>query len=418
MAIQMTDGIRQINGEIAGLLLHGCHPLLAYFSSLRIRIADTAPVVLASDTAADAEAEIGAAGHATESPAGRAWEFDVRFQGESLGSVTAEARELPDSHSPHTLAEYADRAAQLRLDQNPDYLLPPAQCLLDGHGQILWKNGTFQEIQRLVPEPLENVIQQAFSGQEEAELKPILAAELTLGQIGMLAIRFPIPTKDGGTLSFVLLTDSATDSKSAVIKEIHHRVKNNLQTIASLLRLQMRRLNSKKVEKAFNESINRISSIALIHEELSRGGIDKINIKSATANIMEMVLSSMVPPGKQITGELGGADIYQDADKASSLSLCITELLQNSVEHAFPMRKKGVIQVEISELDNDAVITIRDNGIGFSGRKAKNSLGLEIIEMITVEKLKGTFTIEGHMDGTVSVIRFPLTIQEKKRDLK
>lgn len=426
MAIQMTDGIRQINGEIAGLLLHGSHPLLAYFSSLRIRIADTAPVVLAADPAADAdaEAEIGAAGHATESPAGRAWEFDVRFQGESLGSVTAEAWELPDSGSPHTLAEYADRAAQLRLDQNPDYLLPPVQCLLDDHGQILWKNGTFQEIQRLVPEPLENLIQQAFSGQDLLgaapldEPKPILAAELTLGQIGMLAIRFPVPTKDGGTLSFVLLTDSATDSKSAVIKEIHHRVKNNLQTIASLLRLQMRRLNSKKVEKAFNESINRISSIALIHEELSRGGIDKINIKSATANIMEMVLSSMVPPGKQITGELGGADIYQDADKASSLSLCITELLQNSVEHAFPMRKKGVIQVEISELDNDAVITIRDNGIGFSGRKAKNSLGLEIIEMITVEKLKGTFTIEGHMDGTVSVIRFPLTIQEKKRVLK
>lgn len=436
MAIQMTDGIRQINGEIAGLLLHGSHPLLAYFSSLRIRIADTAPVVLAAD--ADAEAEIGAAGpkaaspagHAITAPAAHVWEFDVRFQGESLGSVTAEARELPDSDSPHTLAEYADRAAQLRLDQNPDYLLPPVQCLLDGHGQLLWKNGTFQEIQRLVPEPLEDLIQQAFSGQEEgksldltgaapqAEPQPILAAELTLGQIGMLAIRFPIPTKDGGTLSFVLMTDSATDSKSAVIKEIHHRVKNNLQTIASLLRLQMRRLNSKKVEKAFNESINRISSIALIHEELSRGGIDKINIKSATANIMEMVLSSMVPPGKQITGELSGADIYQDADKASSLSLCITELLQNSVEHAFPMRKKGVIQVEISELDNDAVITIRDNGIGFSGRKAKNSLGLEIIEMITVEKLKGTFTIEGHMDGTVSVIRFPLTIQEKKRVLK
>lgn len=418
MAIQMTDGIRQINGEIAGLLLHGSHPLLAYFSSLRIRIADTAPMVLA----ADANAEVGAAGSATASPtvpttptpSGHAWEFDVRFQGESLGSVTAEARELPDSHSPHTLAKFADRAAQLRLDQNPDYLLPPVQCLLDGNGQVLWKNGTFQEIQRLVPEPLENLIQQAFSDQENGgsldEPKPILAAELTLGQIGMLAIRFPIPTKDGGTLSFVLLTDSATDSKSAVIKEIHHRVKNNLQTIASLLRLQMRRLNSKKVEKAFNESINRISSIALIHEELSRGGIDKINIKSATANIMEMVLSSMVPPGKNITGELGGADIYQDADKASSLSLCITELLQNSVEHAFPMRKKGVILVEITEVDNDAVITIRDNGIGFSGRKAKNSLGLEIIEMITVEKLKGTFTIEGHMDGTVSVIRFPLTI--------
>jgi two-component system, sensor histidine kinase PdtaS len=224
----------------------------------------------------------------------------------------------------------------------------------------------------------------------------------------MLAVKIPIRSVEEGLMHFVILSDNAQDPKSAVIKEIHHRVKNNLQTIASLLRLQMRRVNSKKVENAFNESINRISSIALIHEELSRGGIDKINIKSATANIMEMVLSSMVPPGKNITGELSGSEIYQDADKASSLSLCITELIQNSVEHAFQMRKKGVIKVDISEVEGEAVITISDNGIGFGGKKNRNSLGLEIIEMITVEKLKGTFVINGQINGTTSVIRFPL----------
>jgi len=324
----------------------------------------------------------------------------------SIGTFSVEERERL-FNAENFLAEL-DHSALLRLSENPELLIPNAQCLLDVHGRVVWMNGAMSEVARISPEPLQDLFRKTFDSQTADSEATLWVSELEFHQFKLLAAKIPIPNAEEGNMHFVILSDKAQDPKSAVIKEIHHRVKNNLQTIASLLRLQMRRVNSKKVENAFNESINRISSIALIHEELSRGGIDKINIKSATANIMEMVLSSMVPPGKNITGELSGSDLYQDADKASSLSLCITELIQNSVEHAFQMRKKGVIKVDINQVEGEAVITISDNGIGFGGKKSRNSLGLEIIEMITVEKLKGTFVINGQINGTTSVIRFPL----------
>ncbi len=198
-------------------------------------------------------------------------------------------------------------------------------------------------------------------------------------------------------------------NKSTVIREIHHRVKNNLQTIASLLRLQSRRSGNSSVEKALLESINRISSIALIHETLSKEGKNTVNIMDCVQGIMSMVLSNMQEPGKTIRGELQGQDIYLNSSQASSISLCITELIQNAVEHAFVIRKKGNVLVAIEQTGSEVIITVEDDGVGFQGHKAKgNSLGLQIIEMITAENLKGTFRLDGHTYGSKAEIRFPL----------
>lgn len=403
---------RQQCEDVARLIRDGWHPLLSCFKSMRLVIEGTLPMVLSTDNLTTSSAPEPPAVSMPEMDTlnkTNSHDIDVMMKGESFGTFTVVEREKPFNRSD--FLAFLDQAALLRLSENPEVLIPCAQCLLDVHGQIVWMNGAMMEVARISPEPLQDLIRQTFNDHVSANETAIQVSELEIHQCHMLAVKIPVGKAEEGLMQFVILSDNAQDPKSAVIKEIHHRVKNNLQTIASLLRLQMRRVNSKKVENAFNESINRISSIALIHEELSRGGIDKINIKSATANIMEMVLSSMVPPGKNITGELSGSDIYQDADKASSLSLCITELIQNSVEHAFQMRKKGVIKVDISEVDGEAVITISDNGIGFGGKKNRHSLGLEIIEMITVEKLKGTFVINGQINGTTSVIRFPLKPQ-------
>ncbi|SCZ81017.1 sensor histidine kinase [Acidaminobacter hydrogenoformans] len=403
---------RQLCEDVVRLIADGWHPLLSCFQSMQLRVEGTLPVMLSSDSLERLDPSKEENGHA----------LNIMMNGAFLGTFTATQRE--GSCTADAFLTHLDQAALLRLEDNPDLLLPNPQCLLDAAGEVVWRNGPMAEIARVSPEPLQELLRGFFNRQKRgvfncqkhgafdqklpANGEALQVSEIEIRQYRMLAAQIPVRFADGHLHHFITLSDNAPDPKSAVIKEIHHRVKNNLQTIASLLRLQMRRVNSKKVENAFNESINRISSIALIHEELSRGGIDKINIKAATANIMEMVLTSMVPPGKNITGELSGSDLYQDADKASSLSLCITELIQNSVEHAFQMRKKGVIKVDISEVAGEAVITISDNGIGFGGKKSKSSLGLEIIEMITVEKLKGTFEIHGQINGTTSVIRFPL----------
>lgn len=198
-------------------------------------------------------------------------------------------------------------------------------------------------------------------------------------------------------------------NKSTVIKEVHHRVKNNLQTIASLLRLQMRRTNSYMIEKAFVEGINRISSIALVYEALSHEGENVVNMRDCIRNIMAMIISNMVEPGKMIKGEIRGTDIYLSSHYASNLSLCLTELLQNAVQHAFVFRKNGNIIVTLNQVNREIFITVEDDGVGLSGKKAKgNSLGLQIINMITTETLKGSFKLESHTYGAKAEIRFPI----------
>ncbi len=230
-------------------------------------------------------------------------------------------------------------------------------------------------------------------------------------------IAYPIYIKDTyfGTLisiaeiSMIKTMLKEVINKSTIIKEVHHRVKNNLQTIASLLRLQTRRTNSFLVGKAFVESINRISSIALVYEALSQEGENVVNMKDCIKNILTMIISNMVEPNKSIKGEIRGQDIYLSGSQASNVSLCITELLQNALEHAFVFRKNGNILVTLKQVNREIIITVEDDGVGLSGKKSKaGSLGLEIIQMITTESLKGSFKLESHTYGSVGEIRFPM----------
>lgn len=202
--------------------------------------------------------------------------------------------------------------------------------------------------------------------------------------------------------------------KATVIKEIHHRVKNNLQTITSLLRLQMRRIKSDKVEKALNESINRILSISLIHEALSHQELEVINIKQTIYKIMDMILDNMVASNKVIRGEILGEDVYLTAQQASSLALCVTELIQNAIEHAFVNRTEGLIRITVETRTGDLYVTVQDNGAGISadGIEKRSSLGMQIVETMTRNTLNGRFSIEGSRAGTIATIAFTAEIKE------
>lgn len=196
-------------------------------------------------------------------------------------------------------------------------------------------------------------------------------------------------------------------NKSTVIKEVHHRVKNNLQTIASLLSLQTRRTDSPVVEKALGESINRISSIALVYEALSKDGANVVNMGECIKNIMGMILNNMVEPNKAIKGEIRGKEIYLNSSQASNVSLCVNELLQNAVKHGFALRKNGNIVVTLDQVNQEVIITVEDDGVGLSGKKTKgSSMGLKIIQMVTAESLRGSFKLESHTYGTIAEIRF------------
>jgi len=194
--------------------------------------------------------------------------------------------------------------------------------------------------------------------------------------------------------------------KDATIREIHHRVKNNLQTIASLLRLQARRLRTDEAKGALQESVLRIGAIALVHETLSEDPGDVVEFADVARRIGYMVAEGLVAPDIDIDLRVDGATGRLTADLATPLAVTLAELLQNAIEHAFPGRPSGCITIDLARENGDVVIVVKDDGIGireeaFGGGR----LGLQIVNTLIAE-MGGKFTI-GRDGGTCAEVRVP-----------
>jgi len=336
------------------------------------------------------------------------YEMDIIYNSEEAG--TFRGKTGMNGFELSVLEKFSVQAANIRKQYKSSLLIPYGLAVTDMSKNV-WTNAIADEM--ISRTGLEENYFEYVNSERLFEKSAVFVKDFERNGFELTVISIPVLSQNNIAGHFVILAESSWKYKenaynTVVIKEIHHRVKNNLQTIASLLRLQLRRSKSKVVKKALQESINKISSIALIHEELSKGGIEQINIKATIASIMEMILGTLVPRDKDIKGELEGSDIYANANLTSMLSLCLTELLQNSVEHAFQFRKSGTIRIKVEETNGYVTVIVEDDGVGFTRKKDKNSLGLEIIEMITRESLKGEFTIEGHLYGCKSTVRFPL----------
>lgn len=194
--------------------------------------------------------------------------------------------------------------------------------------------------------------------------------------------------------------------RSAIVQEMHHRVKNNLQTIASLLRLQMYYSKFASVEQVLQESINRILSIAAVHEVLSQEQFDMVSIRAVTENIIGATCQSLVPPGKHIEMAVNGADIALPPSKATSVALIVNELVQNAVEHGFKEIDEGRIGVQIEESDREIKLVIENDGTpppaDFDLYKHRK-LGLQIVENLVRDDLHGRFSLSsvGRVRATV-----------------
>lgn len=200
-------------------------------------------------------------------------------------------------------------------------------------------------------------------------------------------------------------------SKSVAIREIHHRVKNNLQTVASLLRIQSRRCKSEEAKVTLEESVNRILAIAATHELLSKEIKDEVNIMdviNAVANNAKRYFNNI---SQRIDIEVNGEDFYLDTDRITSISLIINELIQNCFDHAFRNLKSGKIQISISGDDENKIISVEDNGEGFDTSKESNSsLGLSIVKSYIKDKLRGDINIISNTTGTKVQFKFPIKI--------
>jgi two-component sensor histidine kinase len=194
--------------------------------------------------------------------------------------------------------------------------------------------------------------------------------------------------------------------KDATIREIHHRVKNNLQTIASLLRLQGRRLESEEARAALAESVLRIGSIALVHETLSEDPSDVAEFGEVARRISRMVGEGLLSADGRVAIEVTGTAGAIAADLATPLAVTVTELMQNAIEHAFTDGRTGKVAVELSRQGDELVVVVSDDGVGISDDALQKSrLGLQIVNSLIAE-LGGTFDIRSE-NGTRAEVRVP-----------
>lgn len=239
--------------------------------------------------------------------------------------------------------------------------------------------------------------------------------ENTGGTVDLLAL----PLLAGGDrIGAIVLLQNVTElrrrerelvTKDATIREIHHRVKNNLQTVSALLRLQSRRIEDPSASAALNEAVRRIASIALVHETLSSSAEASVAFDDVLNRLVSHALDLSPRMGElQISrsGELGALD----PRIATPLSLVVTELIHNALEHGLA-ESGNHLTISVVRNEGDAQITIYDDGVGlpegFSLAQSSN-LGLQIVRTLTENELRGNIDLVRTPTGTEARLTFPI----------
>ncbi len=199
--------------------------------------------------------------------------------------------------------------------------------------------------------------------------------------------------------------------KMSVIKEIHHRVKNNLQTIASLLRMQMRRTESKEAKDVLQESVNRILSISLVHEILSHHDEECIDISAVARQLLVLLSHGMAGADCRIRTNFSGDALYLPSDMATSMALTLNELITNAIIHGFEGRSEGQVSITVRKEEDLCVVTVADDGIGMGTVAVeppqRKHLGLAIVRTLVEKDLKGELAfLPAIPRGTSISIRF------------
>ena len=249
-----------------------------------------------------------------------------------------------------------------------------------------------------------------------------------------------IPIMAGGTITGAVLLlrdvsevrqrDRLLLSKDATIREIHHRVKNNLQTISSLLRLQARRTESEEARDLLGEAVRRIRTIALVHETLSREASDDVALVEIVRPLLRLAEDSLQSPERPVRFRVEGDGGKLPANVATPLAVVLTELLQNAVEHAFRNRNRpGNVVVLLEHDDQHLTVKVVDDGLGVPegfSLDQESSLGLTIVRTLVSTELAGTITISPATSadhhraslappdqgtGTVVVIEVPMHLE-------
>ncbi|HEX2834776.1 MAG TPA: histidine kinase dimerization/phosphoacceptor domain -containing protein [Thermoanaerobaculia bacterium] len=194
------------------------------------------------------------------------------------------------------------------------------------------------------------------------------------------------------------LIQSSLREKEALLREIHHRVKNNLQVTSSLLRLQASMIDDERVKEMFAETQHRIRSMALVHEKLYQStNLAQIDFGEYARALGDLLFRSFAVDPSQIELHIEGAPILLTIEVAVPCGLIVNEALSNALKHAFPLGRHGTITIRLAQTADYASLTIADDGVGLPG-----TLDLDTVESLGLQLVRG---LVQQIDGTLELDR-------------
>lgn len=338
-----------------------------------------------------------------------------------------------------SLAEDALRESEERL-QAILYNAPAVIYLKDTEGRYLLVNRQFETIFHITKEQFLGKNDYDFFPKETADA--CRANDCQILKIGTalefeeavphddgihtyISIKFPLKNRAGVTYGVCGISTDITDyktietqiraslaEKEVLLKEIHHRVKNNLQIISGLLYLQSRYVEDKQTLQVLQDNRERIQSMALLHEKLyGSENINKIDFPDYISNLTNNLFISYGVNTDFITSKLNIDPLSLDIDTAIPCGLIVNELISNSLKYAFPQGKSGTIEIEFKSVEkNGFELIVSDNGVGFLGElnfQNKKSLGMRLVHSLATKQLEGTLEVNGSQ-GTRFKIQFKI----------
>ncbi len=285
--------------------------------------------------------------------------------------------------------------------------------VLDGDGLVQFSSpNSVSAMHRLgyhgqtVGRPLSDLGFDADAVSSAYQLKVPVLEEVQRGELVTIVGRIlPLIADDKVTGALVLVRDVSDVrrrdrmlvSMDATIREIHHRVKNNLQTVSSLLRIQGRRLESPEAKAAIGESVRRIAAIAVVHEMLATGGGDEVLFRDVVEPVIATAQSALTRPDTPIRFRLVGEGAALPASRASSLAVVVNELVQNAIEHGYPPgHPGGLVTVELVSTADQLMVRVHDDGVGVQSDfdvELQAGLGLTIINTLVTGELQGQLRV-------------------------
>ncbi len=205
----------------------------------------------------------------------------------------------------------------------------------------------------------------------------------------------------------------ASEQKMIMMKEIHHRVKNNLAIVISMLSLQMRQISDPQFKRIISDIEMRIRSMALIHEHLYRSeDLDRIKLHEYLKALTSIILSSFSSPVLNLETDFEPMDV--SIETALPIGLIVNELLTNSIKYAFPSIQNGTIYIRLKKSNNQVSLLISDNGVGLPEgfqMEEQKTMGMFIVKLL-VEQINGEIHVD-NSQGTSFTVNFPLTVIRK-----